>query len=168
MFSLGDIVREARDSGGALDEEQIFIQYICNTGEETVAHDPETPPDSRVRPAHAALHGRVFRLDESAPIPPLDYGCRCGIRYVAKPGTPAEGLIGDKAETEPVTVAEAYRDFLDTNAPKWEEIVDAAEGQRFPMLAAEAKARELGYAKDIARMALTIRPVKPMLPRGRL
>jgi SPP1 gp7 family putative phage head morphogenesis protein len=38
--------------------------------------------DDRTRPAHAALHGRVFRKDDAAArpfYPPSDHGCRCSI-----------------------------------------------------------------------------------------
>jgi hypothetical protein len=35
-----------------------------------------TQQDGAVRPAHAKLHGTIWRLDDpNAPIPPLDYGC---------------------------------------------------------------------------------------------
>lgn len=50
-----------------------------------------TRADERVRPSHAALHGRVFRLDDpSLPVPPLDYGCFL-------PGTAVSGVIDGAA-----------------------------------------------------------------------
>jgi hypothetical protein len=44
--------------GGAFDADQVQFQFICQTGpgEE---HDPDKPPDNRVRPEHAALHVRI-------------------------------------------------------------------------------------------------------------
>lgn len=49
----------------------------------------QTRKDRRVRPEHAALHGRVFELTDShAPSPPLAYGCRC--EMVLRPRAAAE------------------------------------------------------------------------------
>lgn len=51
--------------------------------------------DSRTRPAHAALHGRVFRLDSpewSAISPPNGYNCRCRARYLSDRELAARGL----------------------------------------------------------------------------
>lgn len=46
-----------------------------------------TQRDNRVRPAHAALHGTFWRVDDPlAPTPPLDYGCFL-------PGTMVEGFF---------------------------------------------------------------------------
>lgn len=88
--------------------------------------------------------------------------CRCGIRYCAKPGTTADRIPDmPTAPAEPVTLVEAYGTWLDTNAPKWPEVVQAARGQRFPLLAAEAKCKALGYSKDVARMALAVHLVTP-------
>ena len=43
-----------------------------------------TELDERVRASHAALHGTVWELDDpNRPVPPLDYGCRCTVEYVA-------------------------------------------------------------------------------------
>jgi len=42
--------------------------------------------DNRTRPAHAALHGQVFRLDSpawAAISPPNGYSCRCRARYLS-------------------------------------------------------------------------------------
>ncbi len=51
--------------------------------------------DSRTRPAHAALHGRVFRLvspEWSAISPPNGYNCRCRARYLSDRELAARGL----------------------------------------------------------------------------
>jgi SPP1 gp7 family putative phage head morphogenesis protein len=56
--------------------------------------------DSRTRPGHAALHGRVFRLDSpewSIVAPPNGYNCRCRARYLSQAELDARGL---KPETD--------------------------------------------------------------------
>lgn len=56
-----------------------------------------TREDRRVRPEHAALHGRVWELDDhSAPVPPLAYGCRCEVQI--QPRKIAEKRERDDAE----------------------------------------------------------------------
>lgn len=120
-----------------------------------------TQRDNRVRPAHAALHGTFWRVDDpAAPTPPLDYGCRCQLRYVAKPGTLA-ALVFPTAEGEPVPVARAYASYLDKHLPRWREVADVAEkaepARRFS--AAYLKLKELhpalgGDTRDLARMAV--------------
>lgn len=51
--------------------------------------------DSRTRPAHAALHGKVFRLDSpewSVIAPPNGYNCRCRARYLSQRELDKRGL----------------------------------------------------------------------------
>jgi SPP1 gp7 family putative phage head morphogenesis protein len=51
--------------------------------------------DSRTRPAHAALHGKVFRLDSpewSVISPPNGYNCRCRARYLSQRELDRRGL----------------------------------------------------------------------------
>jgi SPP1 gp7 family putative phage head morphogenesis protein len=46
-----------------------------------------TRRDGRVRPDHAALHGRIFRFDRGAPgigLPGAPYGCRCSAEPVRR------------------------------------------------------------------------------------
>ncbi len=65
----------------ALDNKELWYQYL-------------TQNDDRVRPSHAALHGTYWRADDAdAPVPPLDYGCRCFIRYVAAPESAAAVIL---------------------------------------------------------------------------
>lgn len=54
-----------------------------------------TAADERVRPAHAAMHGRVWRADD--PIwkriyPPNGYNCRCQVRALTQEQVEAKGL----------------------------------------------------------------------------
>lgn len=59
---------------GAFDGEDVWVEFL-------------TVGDNHVRPAHAALHGTVWRCDDpAAPAPPLDYGCFL-------PGTVVEGFF---------------------------------------------------------------------------
>ena len=51
--------------------------------------------DSKTRPAHAALHGRVFRFDDplwDSHYPPNGWGCRCRIRALSERQVIARGL----------------------------------------------------------------------------
>lgn len=38
--------------------------------------------DSRTRPSHASLHGKIFRVGDFTFYPPLDYQCRCTARLL--------------------------------------------------------------------------------------
>lgn len=83
------------------------------------------------------------------------------MRYVAAPGTPAARVLPDapveKPEADP---AAPYVAYLDDHAPKWSEITSAAakapSGQEMPV--AFAVAKDLGYPRDIARLALLADP----------
>ena len=127
-FDLNDLTPEqlAAADDGALDPEQVQFQYICQT--EDGGHDPEGEPDEKVRDSHRALHATVWRLDDpTAPIPPIGYGCRCGMRLLGKPDTLAEEVLGAAAPTEPTNVPDAFGDFLDVRIPKWKTYAEAAK-----------------------------------------
>lgn len=97
---------------GALDPGEVFFEYI-------------TQHDGRVRPAHAALHGTVWKLgDPLAPVPPLDFGCRCSLSYRARPGSAAAKIIPE-APSLPTTRRVAFSSYLDKQAPGWEKVADA-------------------------------------------
>lgn len=88
--------RQALASGAA--SEEVWYQFV-------------TMEDDRVRPSHAALHGTVWRSgDPSAPVPPLDYGCRCILRPVSPIGRKIPGL--PKAPSKPLPTGKVYSDFL--------------------------------------------------------
>jgi hypothetical protein len=136
-------------AGGVLDPDAVLVRF-------------HTQQDERVRPSHAALEGRVFRLDDPGrPSPPLDYGCRCWLEYVAVPETHAERVL-EPADEPPTTPPEAYADHLDDMVGRkaWSRIrakVDALPAPR-RLFAALAEVRRLlpkkqrADAKDIARM----------------
>ncbi len=155
-------------STGALDSDQVWVQYLCQTGPGG-DHDPEQDPDEFVRPSHAAYHGQVFRL-EDAPIPPLDYGCRCAIHYVAAPGTPAAEVMADTATEDPTTAKVATKDWLkdhvgDSDLDKLMRVANKTR-PRDAIGAVQAKAKELGVAKPraIAEMVVDVAKGGPPAP----
>lgn len=154
-------------NGGALDPDKVYFQFVCSTGDGQ--HDPEGTPDDKVRPAHACFHGTVWRLDDpGAPVPPLNYGCRCAMKIVGKPGTEAAKIL-DPAPSTPETNAKAPATrYLEEVAPKWEQVAKAA-AEAPPAQAistAMEVAKDLGYSRDIARMALDVRPPPPQTILG--
>lgn len=132
VFSLQDLMGNLTDEQrlaseeGSLDPDQAYFQFLCTTDDATDEHDPDGEPDDRVRPEHAALHAQIFRIDDPlAPVPPLDWGCRCAMKYCGSPDSVAADVLGSVAETEPTTIKEAYSTWLDKNADGWEEIGSA-------------------------------------------
>lgn len=68
--------------------------------------------DSRTRPAHAALHGKVFRHDDpiwDSIYPPNGFGCRCRVSTLSEFRLKKDGLKAESSEghlrTEEVDVA---------------------------------------------------------------
>lgn len=154
-----DVHMAAEAGDTALDPDQVYFQYICQTG--PGQHDPSASPDDHVRPAHAALHGTIWRLDDpAAPIPPIGYGCRCGMRLCAAPATGAAQVLPVAVgEPEDDSMAPAER-YLDNHAPEWKEVALAA-AKAAPGKAIDAAydtAKELGYSRDVARMVLEVKP----------
>ncbi len=123
-----------------------------------------TQQDDRVRPSHAALHGTVWRLDDpDAPVPPLDYGCRCGIEYVADPNSPAADVLPE-AETDPTTPEKAYSEYLDETLPKWEKYANQVKGSHredyvndLALVIQKAEGGTLSDARDFAEMIARVR-----------
>ncbi|WP_322521162.1 phage minor head protein [Guyparkeria halophila] len=63
--------------------------------------------DSRTRPSHAGLHGRVYRADDpvwSSIYPPNGWNCRCRVRALSDRRLQAEGLTPETGRTETVEV----------------------------------------------------------------
>lgn len=143
---------KAELAGGVLSDD-VYVQFVCTTES---GHDPSEPPDERVRPSHAAFHGKVFRLGD-APVPPLDYGCRCAIRYVAAPNSAAAELI-DTAPSEPTTPAEATEDWLIDNVPELDTLKRSAAAAKTKdaLSTVTVKAKKIGVAepRSIAQMVI--------------
>lgn len=99
--------RTALDAG-AIDPDAVWYVY-------------HTQDDDRVRPSHAALEGTVWRVgDPHAPVPPLDYGCRCYSTMCAPEDSPlAKKLPAPPADEEITTAAAHYADYLDGAVPSW-------------------------------------------------
>ncbi len=123
--------------------DDVLVQFVCQTGEDE--HDPDAEPDDAVRPSHAAFHGCIFSMSE-APVPPLDYGCRCAIRYVAAKDTPASDVLSDEATEEPTTPAAATKAWLQENAKGYETLLKIAEKSAVKEAIANVteKAKKLG------------------------
>jgi hypothetical protein len=163
-------VQATRAHGGALDADQVVIRFLCSTNESGTEHDPQAAPDPSVRPEHAAFHNTVWRLDDpAAPIPPLDWGCRCAIRYEARPETPAAAVI-KTTTSEPATAdpKRLLRTWLDKNVEGWQAVKDAAEAGE-PQRAearAFAAAKNLGISREVARVIVKAADVRPPSPMG--
>lgn len=138
--------------GGALDGEQVWFTY-------------RTQQDDHVRPSHAALNGTVWRVgDPNAPIPPIDFGCRCFSSFCAKPGSPAAKIL-PTAQAEPTTQAEVWSAYLDENVEGWRDMMRGLYAMVLPdrinslALRIQAKTgKMLADSRELARMALSVSP----------
>ena len=150
-----------------------------------VWYEFQTREDDKVRPAHAALDGSVWRVgDPNAPVPPLDYGCRCSIRYVARPGSEAAKVL-PPAPGVPTTHASLLAKYLADRL----RVTQAGVGKVADSLANVSEADRLGVAtlrvqtqlakikepsglteaRPLARMILQIdQPAAPDAGRGGL
>ncbi len=155
-FSLSELTKALSDSDlnkikdGGLDGDSIWYEYV-------------TQADDRVRPSHAALHGTRWRADDpEAPTPPLDYGCRCFIRYIAKPNTDAAEILPE-ADGGLSTRSEAYSQFLTDNLDDWRKIYNEAKYippiKRYQFLLAELADAGLSASdsKEYAAMIMAIK-----------
>ena len=116
---------------GALDPDKSFFQYICQTIDG--GHDPDLEPDEKVRDSHRALHGTIWRIDDPlAPVPPISYGCRCGMRYCGAPDSMEADIFGATAEDPATSVPKSFGEWLDTNLPKWETHAASAANAKYP------------------------------------
>jgi uncharacterized protein with gpF-like domain len=137
--------QEAALSTGGLDESQVYYEYV-------------TQHDTHVRPSHAALNGTVWKLgDAFAPVPPLDYGCRCYLSYRGKPGTIAARLLPEAA-SEPTTKSAAYATHLDKEVRGWREIAkDTAKlgaSERTSAIVSALRDRGIADARDLSMMII--------------
>ncbi len=129
-LSLADVLPDGLEervrSEGTFGDD-VVVQFLCNTGPGG-EHDPNASPDDRVRPSHAAFHGRIFEMGE-APVPPLDYGCRCAIRYMARPKTQAAKVLSESTDEDAITPVLATKDWLEDNVKDWRHAAEEAKGQ---------------------------------------
>lgn len=94
-----------------------------------------TIDDDKVRPAHAVLHGRVFRLDD--PIwktcwPPNGYRCRCRVRALSQRDLERKGLAVSQSGEDLTTF----------------EDVDPGSGQVFERVAYKGPGMQIPFAPD--------------------
>lgn len=151
--TLTDAQRADLEDSGALPGDSVWFRLV-------------TQNDDRVRPSHRALHGTVWRVgDPAAPVPPMDYGCRCMIEYVAAPDTPAAAVL-PPAEAVPVTPAEAYGSYLDDAMPDWKAVAkQVAKAQPIDQLPAATAAIEKAHpdwsltkVRDFAALVVSAAP----------
>ncbi len=164
-ITAGDVKAHltAEESGvlgtGVLDSTSVWYEFL-------------TQNDDRVRPTHRALHGTVWRVgDPAGPVPPLDYGCRCFIRYVAKPGSKAAAIL-PAATKEPTTKEAVWKRYTDRAIGNTDWVVkkaaSAPEEDRLEVMAKTIMDMRPSYslaeARDLAKMLDAItRPNKPVL-----
>lgn len=137
-------------AAGGLDGDSCWYEYL-------------TQADDRVRPSHAALHGTRWRADDpNAPTPPLDYGCRCFIRYIAAPNSVAAKILPE-AEGPLSTLKESFTTYLNQNADGWKAIakearkVNKADKLQFIMEElVDAEVANTTNARDIAFMIMSV------------
>lgn len=159
---------EQEDTGalaaGAVSGDEVWFEFV-------------TLEDDRVRPAHAALHGSVWRVgDPAAPVPPIDYGCRCGMRYVAPPGTKAAKFLPPaprSPQTHEAVISQYLVDRFDTNQKALRALVDklnklpladrqgAATVQVQALLRKLDEAGTLTDARQLANMILALKRARP-------
>lgn len=63
--------------------------------------------DGRTRPSHAAMNGRVFKVDDpiwNTAYPPNGFNCRCRVRPVSAPTLKREGLAWQSSEGKRRTI----------------------------------------------------------------
>jgi hypothetical protein len=113
--------RAALKDRGTLDPDQVLVEF-------------HTQEDDRVRPTHAALDGTTWAPgDPDAPVPPLDYGCRCYVTYKAKPETTAANFL-PVTGVSAVRVGVAYARYLDENLAGWRPFLRALHDKHLAKL----------------------------------
>ncbi len=137
-------------SEGGLDGNEVWYEYL-------------TQDDDRVRASHAALHGTRWRADDpDAPTPPLDYNCRCFIRYIAAPESNAAEVLPE-ASGELSNRSDAYSQYLTDHLDEWRRIAKAASGmppiKKYQFILAELADEGLSAAdcREYAAMILAIK-----------
>lgn len=158
-FSLASLPKAVIASArkGTLTDD-VLVQFLCNTGPGG-QHDPDAAPDDRVRPSHAAFHGRIFKLSE-APVPPLDYGCRCAIRYIAREDTPAAEVLDETTDEEPVKPEVATAQWLDENVEGWrgvaKQVKESSPKDAIQAAVGAARDADIEQPRAIAEMIIDV------------
>ncbi len=150
LLAALDGPNEAALRQGVLDDQQVLFTY-------------HTQEDDAVRPSHAALNGTVWRVgDPRAPIPPIDFGCRCFLSYGARKGAAAAKHL-PVIEAEPTTQADAWGSYLDDHVERWptllEQVAKLPLSDRLGSLALKIQAetgKALSDSRDLAKMALSV------------
>ena len=156
-ISLSDILRATMNRVGVKNDdtavdEDVWFRFI-------------TEEDDAVRPSHAALHGTVWRTDDpDAPVPPLDYGCRCTTEYCAPPGSRAAHFLPSADGMELTTPAEAFSTYLDKELSDWEEYAGMVKrahredyANKLAIIIQEAEGWTLTKARDFAQIIARVR-----------
>ncbi len=135
---LSAMVRGAVDVGGTAKTVDLGVvfgggdpQPEPTQGQSDLVIVYRTQRDSRVRPAHAALEGRTWAIDDPrAPAPPLGYGCRCHTDIVKR----------SELAKPPTTEVAALKKF-----PELDENVEQYMGKEIAALyrAGDLKAKDL-------------------------
>ena len=142
-FDFSNLRREF-DGARSVDPEDVWVQFVCTTT--GGGHDPDGEPDDRVRPSHAALHGTVWRIDDpAAPLPPINWGCRCRLRLVARPRSVASNVLPVAPDRPLSDPRPTIRAWLDGNIEGWEKVAKALRD----VPAAEREAEGMEVAKRL-------------------
>ncbi len=136
---------------GALDGDDVWFEFL-------------TQNDERVRPSHQALNGTLWKVDDpDAPCCPLDYGCRCFIRYCSNPNSKIASEILPEAEGELSNRVDAYKTYLSDNVDGWQNVAKEArtvgKGDRLQFIIdalVDADLAASSVARDIAFMILSV------------
>lgn len=163
----GGFTFAAPDGAPALDPDEVWFQFLCTTG--PGEHEAGGTPDAKVRPEHACMHGTYWRLDDpAAPIPPVDWGCRCAMSYCAAPDSKAAKLLPPAKDAPEVNAKAVSKEWLNDHSPGWEKVakkVAQAQPQDAERIA-KATAKAVGVPVRNVPVILQAQPPAAMLPLG--
>jgi hypothetical protein len=153
-FQLSQEQIDAIDDGALASTKGLFFQYVCSTIDGQ--HSADSFPDNRVRPSHAALHGTIWAVDDpNAPVPPIDWGCRCAMRYITTEDSPLADVMAQTNE-EPNSMEFHFSEYLDREVNGWEDIYLSVKGRKkadqLGLLYEKVLQKGIKNPRDIARM----------------